>query len=268
MREPITLYQGQVLDGWQRYTMANVAGVPCPEEQLPEGEDPVAFVISKHTRRNMRPGQRAACVAACFGWRDRGRPAADEEPPWDEDEPDNSVPGTDFPGEPDPPPLQPATTQEIADRAGVSTRTVEDVKAGERGGYGEAMRAGDMSPKEAARRTRAEEQGADPEERPPTPSQVKQTELEAAWAALAERDDRIGELEQTIRYYRDQARPDEAAKEQVLTGQFALVRSLKAKINELTAKLSEATRSRGAMQAKLRTMARELAEAKGEGSDT
>lgn len=48
--EPITLYEGKVLDGFHRYNAALKAGVSCKTTEF-KGDDPAAFVISRNARR-------------------------------------------------------------------------------------------------------------------------------------------------------------------------------------------------------------------------
>jgi ParB-like chromosome segregation protein Spo0J len=67
-REPITVHDGLVLDGGNRYRACIEAGV---EPQLKEfvGPDPVAFVLSANLhRRHLTPGQQAAIVARAQDW--------------------------------------------------------------------------------------------------------------------------------------------------------------------------------------------------------
>jgi N6-adenosine-specific RNA methylase IME4 len=63
VREPITLYQGQILDGRNRYRAAQVAGVPC-ETRTYDGDDPVGFVISLNLKRRHLSESQRAMVAA------------------------------------------------------------------------------------------------------------------------------------------------------------------------------------------------------------
>ena len=55
---PVTLYEGKVLDGWQRYRAALEAGVECPAQDY-TGDDPAGFVITaNHVRRHLTPEAR------------------------------------------------------------------------------------------------------------------------------------------------------------------------------------------------------------------
>src|SRR5437764_3178137 len=59
LREPITLFEGKILDGRNRYNACLAAGVE-PRFTLYKGDNPVAFVVSRNlTRRHLGEGQRA-----------------------------------------------------------------------------------------------------------------------------------------------------------------------------------------------------------------
>ena len=60
LRQPITTYEGQILDGANRYAACQAAGIE-PEMVEFTGEDPLAFVISQNmNRRHLTDDQRAA----------------------------------------------------------------------------------------------------------------------------------------------------------------------------------------------------------------
>lgn len=129
---PITTYEGMVLDGWHRFNAANEAGVKCPMVEL-DGTDPQAFVIAQNKdRRHIAQGQIALAVAAVYKWRPgAGRPEK------------NSAPGAGLI----------KTTAEMAALAGVGTRTMEQAKTVEAKGTDkvkEAVKAGQISVKKAA----------------------------------------------------------------------------------------------------------------------
>ena len=74
LREPITTYEGKVLDGRNRLRACIQAGV-TPRFEEYEGDDPVGFVTSKNLhRRHLTNGQRAMIGAELAGLR-QGRPA-------------------------------------------------------------------------------------------------------------------------------------------------------------------------------------------------
>ena len=68
----IWTYDGSVLDGWHRYTIANLLGFEL-EVQKYEG-DPVQLVIAKNLhRRHLTALQRASCVSAAIDWATQGK---------------------------------------------------------------------------------------------------------------------------------------------------------------------------------------------------
>jgi hypothetical protein len=68
LRQPITLFDGMVLDGGNRYRACLDAGVP-PRIVEFVGSSPVAFVLSNNLhRRHLSPGQQAAIVASAQEW--------------------------------------------------------------------------------------------------------------------------------------------------------------------------------------------------------
>lgn len=130
-RDPITLHDGMVLDGWHRCRACDALSLPVEHVALPDGEDPIAWVISKNAkRRSLTASQRALAVAECQEWAPAGRP-------------NNPAPGAGFP----------ATSASMADQAGVSERTVRQAKAVVAGATPEvkaAVQAGTVSVKKAA----------------------------------------------------------------------------------------------------------------------
>jgi hypothetical protein len=67
-REPITVHEGMVLDGGNRYRACIEAGIEPLHREF-TGADPVAFVLSANLhRRHLTPGQQAAIVASAQDW--------------------------------------------------------------------------------------------------------------------------------------------------------------------------------------------------------
>lgn len=63
VREPIWIYEGDILDGRNRYRASKAAGVDCQMREY-LGEDPAAFVVSLNLkRRHMSESQRAMAAA-------------------------------------------------------------------------------------------------------------------------------------------------------------------------------------------------------------
>ncbi|MGN6314572.1 MAG: hypothetical protein ACTHMO_12545 [Rhodanobacteraceae bacterium] len=68
LREPITLHDGMILDGGNRYRACVEAGV-APRFAEFKGDNLVTFVLSANLhRRHMTPGQQAAIVASAQDW--------------------------------------------------------------------------------------------------------------------------------------------------------------------------------------------------------
>ena len=62
-KETIDLYEGQILDGRNRYEICTELGIEPQVSTLPDDEDPVAYVISKNLhRRHLDASQRAMLV--------------------------------------------------------------------------------------------------------------------------------------------------------------------------------------------------------------
>lgn len=181
--QPVVTHDGMVLDGWHRYRASIEAGVEPAFDEF-DGADPVAFVLSLNMhRRHLNATQRSAAVVACRSWAQSG---------------DNQH--TQGGGEAAAPPR--ATVKQMADEAGASERTIQQVKKAHEAGLGEAMRDGKVSAEKAAaiaklpepERQAALEAPPAPKARPLEPNfgAHRIAELEAA---LAERDAKIRELE-------------------------------------------------------------------------
>lgn len=74
LREPITLHEGLILDGGNRYAACVAAGVQ-PEFRQFVGTNIVSFVLSANLhRRHMTAGQQAAIVASAQQWAEAHAP--------------------------------------------------------------------------------------------------------------------------------------------------------------------------------------------------
>ena len=103
---PIVIFEDKVIDGWHRYTIATELGMPCPEVELDDWIDPIAFVRALNgNRRHLTKGQEAISYATIRLWRPVGKPS-------------NSAPSAEL-----------KTTKELAEEAKVSARTMEQAKA-------------------------------------------------------------------------------------------------------------------------------------------
>ena len=155
LAHPVVLFEGRVLDGWHRFTACEHAGVELRTVEY-GGKDPVAYVLSVNlSRRHLTATQRAAAVIECQEWRGSGsKPAL----------------------------VRGKTTAELAALVGVSTRTIEHAKVGVRAGKGAAMRAGEISAKQAAAPP-AEPKVIDGEEEGPAPEDYTEDDQRAEYAA-------------------------------------------------------------------------------------
>jgi hypothetical protein len=125
LREPVTVLDNMVLDGWHRYRACKRVGAVFRCVPF-DGPDPVAFVRSKNWhRRHLTASQKAAAEVAIRDWKPRGSA--------------KSAPGADL-----------RSAEEMAREAGVSTRTIEHAKAAHEAGLGGAVIEGKVSAKRAA----------------------------------------------------------------------------------------------------------------------
>lgn len=131
VQNPITVFEGMVIDGWHRYTAANELGMDCPVVELGD-VDPRDFVLAQNkARRHVTQAQLAMATTTVYAWRPVGNPALS-----------NSAPGAEL-----------KTTKELAVSAGVSERTIEQAKAVQTKAAPEvveAVKAGEIGLKKAA----------------------------------------------------------------------------------------------------------------------
>ena len=108
VQNPITLFEGMVIDGWHRYSAANELGMECPTVELGD-VDPRDFVLAQNkARRHVTQAQLALATTAVYAWKPVGS-----------NQHANRV-GTECP---------PKSTAELAQVAGVSEKTIKQAKA-------------------------------------------------------------------------------------------------------------------------------------------
>ncbi|EDY19024.1 hypothetical protein CfE428DRAFT_3201 [Chthoniobacter flavus Ellin428] len=73
LKAPITIHEGMILDGRNRYRACAVAGVEPRTRQFPQGEDALAFVLSVNLHRRHLTESQRAMVAAKIARLPRGR---------------------------------------------------------------------------------------------------------------------------------------------------------------------------------------------------
>lgn len=104
---PITIHEGMVIDGWHRYKAANELGMHCPEAELEDWIDPKDFVLAQNkNRRHITVSQLAMATTAVYEWYPSHRP----------NKGDSMAPLS-------------KTSEELAEIAGTSTRTIKRAKA-------------------------------------------------------------------------------------------------------------------------------------------
>ena len=107
VQNPITIFEGMVVDGWNRYKAANELGMDCPSKELDAWIDPVAFVRAQNKDRRHLPLSAWALIEVSLReWKPSHRPDKGEQSS----------------------PLR-ASNQEMADAVGVTKRTIQQAKA-------------------------------------------------------------------------------------------------------------------------------------------
>ena len=73
VQNPITLFDGMVIDGWHRYTAAMELGMACPTVELGD-VDPRDFVLAQNkARRHITQAQLATATTEVYSWRPNGQ---------------------------------------------------------------------------------------------------------------------------------------------------------------------------------------------------
>lgn len=104
---PITIYEGMVLDGWHRYQAALELGMDCPEAELEDWIDPKDFVLAQNkNRRHITAAQLAMATTQVYEWLPANRP-------------NKSALNAELS----------KTTAELAEISGTSKRTIEQAKS-------------------------------------------------------------------------------------------------------------------------------------------
>lgn len=133
VQNPITLFEGMVIDGWHRYTAANESGMECPTTELGD-VDPRDFVLAQNkARRNLTASQRAAAVTSVYEW--TASTGVNQH--------------TKRGGEVASPP--PKTNAELAAIAGTTIRTIQQAKVAHKAGLTDAVKEGALSVEQAAK---------------------------------------------------------------------------------------------------------------------
>ncbi len=241
-REPVTLHEGMVLDGWHRYQACIQLGIKPQQFKFDETKDPVAFVLSENLhRRHLTASQRAAAVVACTEWAPANRPSKVE-------------PSSTF-----------SKNKDLAKAAGVTPRTITDAKAAHKAGLSESVKEGAMTAKEAAKVARGKPDPAPPPKtakpaaNAPTVAAPKQEDLDDAREAvhiLSEENERLSDrlaVEAMEATAEEKARAAETIAE--LRGQ---VKTLAAELKAVKASRDSYMRENGELKKQCAAQRREL----------
>lgn len=105
VQNPITVFDGEVIDGWHRYRAANDLGMDCPQVVLGD-VDPREFVVAQNkARRHVTQAQLAMATTAVYAWKPAHREKVGTECPLTK------------------------STAELAAISGVGERTIKQAKA-------------------------------------------------------------------------------------------------------------------------------------------
>jgi FtsZ-binding cell division protein ZapB len=215
VQNPVTLFEGMVIDGWHRYTAANELGMDCPTVELGD-VDPRDFVLAQNkARRHITQAQLAAATTSVYAWHpsngdgQRGGVALSAAP------------------------LK--TNAEMAAIAGVSERTIRQAKAVQTHAAPEvieAVKAGSIGlPKAAIIAQLPKEEQAAAIAKP-----VKKAK--PALVAVPEPQD-AHELDDAAEVIRELATENEQLRDKLATGQMDTSEEAKAEASNIIADLRE-----------------------------
>lgn len=247
VQNSITIFDGQVLDGWNRYKAANEVGMDCPFVELGD-VDPKDFVIAQNkARRHINQAQMAMATTSVYAWRPEGRPQ-------------NSTFNVELT----------KSTSQLAEIAGVHANTITQAKAVQT--YAapeviEAVKRGEVGlPKAAAiaKLPMAEQAAAlhKPAPKPAKPAPVVEPETEAppdyteldatkdALSVISEENDRLNDRLAIAAF--------EATEEERSAAHETLI-ALRAENKTLTATLRAVTLSRDSLMEEAVQMKRQMA---------
>ncbi|MYZ44192.1 hypothetical protein [Schauerella aestuarii] len=117
VQNPITIYEGMVLDGWHRYSASVELGMACPEVEL-GAVDPVAFVRAQNKeRRHLSAGAWALIEVQLWDWKPSHRPPIEK-----------GEPSSPFSAPLESPARPERSNADMAKAVGVTGRTIQHAK--------------------------------------------------------------------------------------------------------------------------------------------
>ena len=237
VQNPVTLFEGMVIDGWHRYSAAESLGMECPSKEMPAWVDPVAFVRAQNKDRRHLPLSAWALIEVSLSsWRPAGQQNKAEL---------NSALAR--------------TSKEMGDAVGVTERTIRQAKvvhAGAAPEVVEAVKRGDIGlPKAAAiAKLPADQQAAAINK--PTPKPAKKKPAQPANPApdnsdqLAEAHNAITDLAAENERLTDRLAVEAMdASEEEKTAAAEIIADLRHQVKTLTAELDAMRISRDSFQA-------------------
>ena len=239
VQNPITIFEGMVVDGWNRYKAANELGMDCPSKELDAWIDPVAFVRAQNKDRRHLPLSAWALIEVSLReWKPAHRPGK------------GALSS----------PLQ-ASNQEMADAAGVKKRLIQQAKAVQSKAAPEviaAVKSGEIGlPKAAAiaKLPKEEQAAAIHKPAPKAAPAVVEPEIEAPpeYTELDAAHDQISELQAELVVARMGDIPEEEKQQAA-----GLIAELHAEIKTLNATLAAVTLSRDTLMEERAQMLRQM----------
>jgi hypothetical protein len=219
VQNPITLFEGMVLDGWHRYQAAKQVSIDCPSVEL-SNVDPQDFVVAQNkARRNLTASQRAIAVTAVYEWHSHGANQHDKKRKGTSTHPQK-------------------TNAELAAIAGVSDKTIKQAKKAQKAGFSEAIKDGAISVKEAAKI--ATGTVATPK---PTPTAAPVIDATPDYTELDQAHDHINDLQAELVVARIASTDSDEQKQAA-----GLIAELRGQIKTLEATLSAVKISRDTLQ--------------------
>lgn len=231
---PIVIFEGQVIDGWNRYRAATALGMDCPSIPFDESIDPVEFVKAMNdARRHITGSQRAIAIVALHAWRPVGKPKANVE-----------VTST-------------LSQQAMADEAGVSKKTIQHAQAAQKAGLSDKVKSGEMTVEQAANVAKGKpaKPAPKPKPEPAAPAAEAEPEAEAPpeYTELDAAHDQISELQAELVVARMGDIPEEEKQQAA-----GLIAELHAEIKTLNATLAAVTLSRDTLMEERAQMLRQM----------
>lgn len=231
---PIVIFEGQVIDGWNRYRAATALGMDCPTTPFDESIDPVEFVKAMNdARRHITGSQRAIAIVEIHGWKPVGRPQ-------------NNVEATST-----------LTQEAMAAEAGVSKKTIQQAQAAQKAGLAEKVKSGEMTVEQASNVAKGKPAKAAKKDKPAPKAAPAVVEPEAEappeYTQLDAAHDQINELQAALAVA-TMGDVSEEDKSYAAT----LIAELRAENTSLRATLAAVTLARDTLMAERAQMVRQM----------